>query len=67
MSAPVLFVVPAFGRFIETVGHNFASDAAAWELIDSAEHCRSRKAAICAAIGHYREERVAWQAALGQP
>lgn len=54
----------AFRRFIDNMRGNFAMDAPAWRLIDSAAHRGERKAAIRAAIEHYQDDRVAWRAAL---
>lgn len=55
----------ALQGFIDNMQHNFGADARSWQRIDAAGHRQARKAAICAAIGRYRDDRAAWCAALG--
>lgn len=50
--------------FIANITHNFGPDAEAYRLITDSEHRQRRHAQLLAAIAAYRDDRLAWEAAL---
>lgn len=50
--------------FLDNVNHNFGPQAEGYRQIEDAEHRQRRHAQLLAAIVSYRQDRIAWEAAL---
>ena len=71
-SAPPWWVAsPTMGElraFLGNVARNFGEESAVWQRIRDPAHRAWRRGQIIAALGHYRQERAAWdQLWAGQP